>query len=69
MGEKEEAWLQAVTLAANELRSARTVHKPWTQPQIVTGAFVAACPKGINLTDSILKMKRSLLFPKKFHEK
>ena len=30
---------------------------------------VAACPKGINLTDSIMKMKRSLLFPKKFHEK
>ena len=30
---------------------------------------VAACPKGINLTDSIMKMKRALLFPKKFHEK
>jgi succinate dehydrogenase/fumarate reductase iron-sulfur protein len=30
---------------------------------------VAACPKGINLTDSIMKMKRSLLFPKRFHEK
>lgn len=30
---------------------------------------VAACPKGINLTDSIMKMKRSLLLPKKFHEK
>lgn len=30
---------------------------------------VAACPKGINLTDSIMKMKRSLLFPKKFHDK
>jgi succinate dehydrogenase/fumarate reductase iron-sulfur protein len=30
---------------------------------------VAACPKGINLTDSIMKMKRSLLFPKKFQNK
>jgi succinate dehydrogenase / fumarate reductase, iron-sulfur subunit len=30
---------------------------------------VAACPKHINLTDSIMKMKRSLLFPKKFHDK
>ena len=30
---------------------------------------VAACPKNINLTDSIMKMKRSLLFPKKFHDK
>jgi succinate dehydrogenase / fumarate reductase iron-sulfur subunit len=30
---------------------------------------VAACPKGINLTDSIMKMKRSLLFPKKFYNK
>ena len=30
---------------------------------------VAACPKGINLTDSIMKMKRSLLFPKKFRDK
>lgn len=30
---------------------------------------VAACPKGINLTDSIMRMKRSLLFPKKFHDK
>jgi succinate dehydrogenase/fumarate reductase-like Fe-S protein len=30
---------------------------------------VAACPKGINLTDSIMKMKRSLLFPKKLREK
>jgi succinate dehydrogenase / fumarate reductase, iron-sulfur subunit len=30
---------------------------------------VAACPKGINLTDSIMKMKRALLFPKKFHDK
>lgn len=30
---------------------------------------VAACPKGINLTDSIMKMKRGLLFPKKFHDK
>jgi succinate dehydrogenase/fumarate reductase iron-sulfur protein len=30
---------------------------------------VAACPKGINLTDSIMKMKRSLLFPNKFYNK
>jgi succinate dehydrogenase/fumarate reductase iron-sulfur protein len=30
---------------------------------------VAACPKGINLTDSIMKIKRSLLFPKRFHDK
>ena len=30
---------------------------------------VAACPKGINLTDSIMKIKRSLLFPNKFKEK
>ena|SRR5947209_3703763 len=30
---------------------------------------VAACPKGINLTDSIMKVKRSLLFPSKFHDK
>jgi succinate dehydrogenase/fumarate reductase iron-sulfur protein len=30
---------------------------------------VAACPKGINLTDSIMKMKRALLFPKKFRDK
>jgi succinate dehydrogenase/fumarate reductase iron-sulfur protein len=30
---------------------------------------VAACPKGINLTDSIMKMKRALLFPRKFHNK
>ena len=30
---------------------------------------VAACPKGINLTDSIMKMKRSLLFPTKFSNK
>ncbi|HEY1378282.1 MAG TPA: succinate dehydrogenase/fumarate reductase iron-sulfur subunit [Gemmataceae bacterium] len=30
---------------------------------------VAACPKGINLTDSIMKMKRSLLFPKQFRDK
>ena len=30
---------------------------------------VAACPKNINLTDSIMKMKRSLLFPKKFRDK
>jgi succinate dehydrogenase / fumarate reductase iron-sulfur subunit len=30
---------------------------------------VAACPKGINLTDSIMKMKRSLLFPARFHVK
>jgi succinate dehydrogenase / fumarate reductase iron-sulfur subunit len=30
---------------------------------------VAACPKGINLTDSIMKLKRSLLFPKQFRDK
>jgi succinate dehydrogenase/fumarate reductase iron-sulfur protein len=30
---------------------------------------VAACPKGINLTDSIMKMKRSMLFPGKFRDK
>jgi succinate dehydrogenase/fumarate reductase iron-sulfur protein len=30
---------------------------------------VAACPKGINLTDSIMKMKRSLLFPGRFRDK
>jgi succinate dehydrogenase/fumarate reductase iron-sulfur protein len=30
---------------------------------------VAACPKNINLTDSIMKMKRALLFPKKFYNK
>ncbi len=30
---------------------------------------VAACPKGINLTDSIMKMKRALLFPKTFRDK
>ncbi len=30
---------------------------------------VAACPKGINLTDSIMTMKRSLLFPRTFREK
>jgi succinate dehydrogenase iron-sulfur subunit len=30
---------------------------------------VAACPKNINLTDSIMKMKRAMLFPKKFHDK
>jgi len=30
---------------------------------------VAACPKSINLTDSIMKMKRALLFPKKFNDK
>jgi len=30
---------------------------------------VAACPKNINLTDSIMKVKRSMLFPKKFHDK
>lgn len=30
---------------------------------------VAACPKGINLTDSIMNLKRSLLFPRKFHAK
>jgi succinate dehydrogenase/fumarate reductase iron-sulfur protein len=30
---------------------------------------VAACPKNINLTDSIMKMKRALLFQKKFQNK
>lgn len=30
---------------------------------------VAACPKGINLTDSIMKMKRTLLFSKRLREK
>jgi succinate dehydrogenase/fumarate reductase iron-sulfur protein len=30
---------------------------------------VAACPKNINLTDSIMKMKRALLLPKKFRDK
>jgi succinate dehydrogenase/fumarate reductase iron-sulfur protein len=30
---------------------------------------VAACPKNINLTDSIMKMKRALLFPNKFYDK
>jgi succinate dehydrogenase/fumarate reductase iron-sulfur protein len=30
---------------------------------------VAACPKGINLTDSIMKLKRSLMFPKQFRNK
>jgi succinate dehydrogenase/fumarate reductase iron-sulfur protein len=30
---------------------------------------VAACPKNINLTDSIMKMKRAMLFPKEFHNK
>lgn len=30
---------------------------------------VAACPKNINLTDSIMKMKRSMLFPAKFKDK
>jgi succinate dehydrogenase/fumarate reductase iron-sulfur protein len=30
---------------------------------------VAACPKNINLTDSIMKMKRALLFPSKFRDK
>lgn len=30
---------------------------------------VAACPKGINLTDSIVRMKRSLLAPGKFKKK
>jgi succinate dehydrogenase/fumarate reductase iron-sulfur protein len=30
---------------------------------------VAACPKGINLTDSIITMKRALLFPKKYYDK
>jgi len=30
---------------------------------------VAACPKGINLTDSIMTLKRALLRPKRFHDK
>lgn len=30
---------------------------------------VAACPKGINLTDSIMLMKRRLIAPKRFHDK
>jgi len=30
---------------------------------------VAACPKSINLTDSIMTLKRALLRPKKFHDK
>lgn len=30
---------------------------------------VAACPKGINLTDSIVRLKRAMLRPKKFHDK
>jgi succinate dehydrogenase/fumarate reductase iron-sulfur protein len=30
---------------------------------------VAACPKGINLTDSIMKVKRTLLFPGTLHDK
>ena len=30
---------------------------------------VTACPKGINRTDSIMKMKRSLLFAQKFYDK
>jgi succinate dehydrogenase/fumarate reductase iron-sulfur protein len=30
---------------------------------------VAACPKNINLTDSIMKMKRAMLFPKKLRDK
>jgi succinate dehydrogenase/fumarate reductase iron-sulfur protein len=30
---------------------------------------VAACPKGINLTDSIMKMKRTLLFPGRLRDK
>lgn len=30
---------------------------------------VAACPKGINLTDSILRLKRAMLRPGKFYEK
>ena len=30
---------------------------------------VAACIKSINLTDSIMKMKRAMLFPKKVREK
>jgi succinate dehydrogenase/fumarate reductase iron-sulfur protein len=30
---------------------------------------VAACPKGINLTDSIMLLKRRLIAPKRFHDK
>lgn len=30
---------------------------------------VAACPKGINLTDSIMLMKRRMLAPARFHDK
>ena len=30
---------------------------------------VAACPKGINLTDSIMLMKRAMLRPGKFNDK
>jgi succinate dehydrogenase / fumarate reductase, iron-sulfur subunit len=30
---------------------------------------VAACPKGINLTDSISRLKRAMLRPKQFHDK
>ena len=30
---------------------------------------VAACPKGLNLTDSIMRMKRAMLRPGKFHDK
>lgn len=30
---------------------------------------VAACPKGINLTDSIVRLKRAMLRPKQFHDK
>jgi succinate dehydrogenase / fumarate reductase iron-sulfur subunit len=30
---------------------------------------VAACPKGINLTDSIMRLKRAMLRPGQFHDK
>src|SRR5262245_14396629 len=30
---------------------------------------VAACPKGLNLTDSIMRMKRAMLRPGRFHDK
>jgi succinate dehydrogenase / fumarate reductase, iron-sulfur subunit len=30
---------------------------------------VAACPKGINLTDSIMRLKRAMLRPNQFHDK
>ena len=30
---------------------------------------VAACPKGINLTDSIMRLKRAMLRPRQFHDK